>query len=107
VGAIVEIHELINKLADEGKPVVVISSYLPEYGCVGSNPRLQAGQGCRGIFCAGSDRGKDHVRGDSLKVAKPHSRDLGALWNPKRSSASEFSFRPLQCRLLAHRRSPA
>jgi simple sugar transport system ATP-binding protein len=30
VGAIVEIHELINKLADEGKAVVVISSYLPE-----------------------------------------------------------------------------
>jgi simple sugar transport system ATP-binding protein len=30
VGAIVEIHELINQLADEGKAVVVISSYLPE-----------------------------------------------------------------------------
>ena len=30
VGAIVEIHELINGLADEGKAVVVISSYLPE-----------------------------------------------------------------------------
>ena len=30
VGAIVEIHELINSLADEGKAVVVISSYLPE-----------------------------------------------------------------------------
>ena len=30
VGAIVEIHELINRLADEGKSVVVISSYLPE-----------------------------------------------------------------------------
>jgi simple sugar transport system ATP-binding protein len=30
VGAIVEIHELINKLADEGKAVVVVSSYLPE-----------------------------------------------------------------------------
>ncbi|PAY09014.1 ABC transporter ATP-binding protein [Bradyrhizobium sp. UFLA03-84] len=30
VGAIVEIHELINRLADEGKAVVVISSYLPE-----------------------------------------------------------------------------
>ena len=30
VGAIVEIHDLINKLADEGKAVVVISSYLPE-----------------------------------------------------------------------------
>ncbi|MBC9882153.1 sugar ABC transporter ATP-binding protein [Bradyrhizobium sp. INPA01-394B] len=30
VGAIVEIHELINRLADEGTAVVVISSYLPE-----------------------------------------------------------------------------
>ena len=30
VGAISEIHELINRLADEGKAVVVISSYLPE-----------------------------------------------------------------------------
>ena len=30
VGAIAEIHQLINKLADEGKAVVVISSYLPE-----------------------------------------------------------------------------
>ena len=29
VGAIVEIHDLINRLADEGK-AVVISSYLPE-----------------------------------------------------------------------------
>ena len=30
VSAIVEIHELIQRLADEGKVVVVISSYLPE-----------------------------------------------------------------------------
>ena len=30
VGAIAEIHEIINRLADEGKAVVVISSYLPE-----------------------------------------------------------------------------
>jgi len=30
VGAIAEIHHLINRLADEGKAVVVISSYLPE-----------------------------------------------------------------------------
>jgi simple sugar transport system ATP-binding protein len=30
VGAIVEIHDLINRLADQGKAVVVISSYLPE-----------------------------------------------------------------------------
>jgi simple sugar transport system ATP-binding protein len=30
VGAIAEIHEIINKLADQGLAVVVISSYLPE-----------------------------------------------------------------------------
>ena len=30
VGAIAEIHQLINSLADEGKAIVVISSYLPE-----------------------------------------------------------------------------
>lgn len=30
VGAIAEIHQLINQLADAGKAVVVISSYLPE-----------------------------------------------------------------------------
>jgi simple sugar transport system ATP-binding protein len=30
VGAIAEIHQLINNLADQGKAVVVISSYLPE-----------------------------------------------------------------------------
>jgi len=30
VGAIEEIHDLINRLADQGKAVVVISSYLPE-----------------------------------------------------------------------------
>jgi simple sugar transport system ATP-binding protein len=30
VGAIAEIHQLINQLADEGMAVVVISSYLPE-----------------------------------------------------------------------------
>ncbi len=30
VGSIVEIHNAINKLADEGIAVVLISSYLPE-----------------------------------------------------------------------------
>lgn len=30
VGAITDIHQLINRLADEGKAVVMISSYLPE-----------------------------------------------------------------------------
>lgn len=30
MGAIAEIHALINRLADEGLAVVVVSSYLPE-----------------------------------------------------------------------------
>lgn len=30
VGAIAEIHHLINQLADQGLAIVVISSYLPE-----------------------------------------------------------------------------
>jgi simple sugar transport system ATP-binding protein len=30
VGAIAGIHQIINKLADDGLPVVIISSYLPE-----------------------------------------------------------------------------
>ena len=30
VGAIAEIHQLINRLADDGLAVIVISSYLPE-----------------------------------------------------------------------------
>ena len=30
VGAIAEIHQIINDLADQGLAVVVISSYLPE-----------------------------------------------------------------------------
>jgi simple sugar transport system ATP-binding protein len=30
VGAVAEIHQIIRRLADEGKAVVVISSYLPE-----------------------------------------------------------------------------
>ena len=30
VGAIVDIHQLIRRLADQGKAVVVISSYMPE-----------------------------------------------------------------------------
>jgi len=30
VGAITEIHQIINKLADDGLAIVVISSYLPE-----------------------------------------------------------------------------
>jgi simple sugar transport system ATP-binding protein len=55
VGAIVEIHELINRLADEGKAVVVIP-----------HPGLAPGQGGGGILRARSHRGEDHVCGDPL-----------------------------------------
>jgi ABC-type sugar transport system ATPase subunit len=44
VGAIVEIHQLLNSLADEGKAVVVISSYLPEVMAI-SDRILVARQG--------------------------------------------------------------
>jgi simple sugar transport system ATP-binding protein len=44
VGAIAEIHQLINRLADEGKAVVVISSYLPEIMAI-SDRILVARQG--------------------------------------------------------------
>ena len=44
VGAIAEIHQLLNSLADEGKAVVVISSYLPEVMAI-SDRILVARQG--------------------------------------------------------------
>jgi ABC-type sugar transport system ATPase subunit len=44
VGAITEIHQLINRLADDGKAVVVISSYLPEIMAI-SDRILVARQG--------------------------------------------------------------
>jgi ABC-type multidrug transport system ATPase subunit len=44
VGAIVEIPELMQRLADEGKAVVVISSYLPEITAL-SNRILASRQG--------------------------------------------------------------
>ena len=70
VGAIVEIHQLINRLADEGMAVVVISSYLPEIMALSDRILVsRAGQGRRGILRAGGDRGEDHVRGDPLNAA--------------------------------------
>ena len=68
VGAIVEIHELINRLADEGKAVVVISSYLPEIMAL-SDRILVSRQGkvVEEFSRARGDRGEDHVRGDALE----------------------------------------
>jgi len=48
VGAIVEIHQFINGLADEGLAVVVISSYLPEVFALRPHPGRQARQDRRG-----------------------------------------------------------
>lgn len=44
VGAIAEIHEVIGRIADEGRAVVVISSYLPEIMAI-SDRILVARQG--------------------------------------------------------------
>ena len=66
VGAIAEIHQLINRLADEGIAVVVISSYLPEILALSDRILVQAGQGRRGVLGARGDRGDDHVRGGPL-----------------------------------------
>ena len=53
VGAIAEIHQLINRLADEGMAVVVISSYLPEIMNLSDRILVAApGQGRRGILRA-------------------------------------------------------
>ena len=63
VGAIAEIHQLINRLADEGMAVMVISSYLPEV--LNLSDRIlvcRAGPHRRGIQPDPGDRGEDHVR---------------------------------------------
>ena len=68
VGAIVEIHELIKRLADEGKAVVVISSYLPEIMAL-SDRILVSRQGkvVEEFSALRSHRRKDHVRGGPLR----------------------------------------
>ncbi len=64
---IAEIPELIQRPADEGKAVVMISSCLPEI-MAPSDRILVSRQGIsgRGVFRAGSDRGENHVRGGAL-----------------------------------------
>ena len=67
VGAITEIHQLINRLADEGKAVVVISSYLPEVMALSDRILVQRmGKVVEEYLGARRDRGEDHVRGDPL-----------------------------------------
>ena len=62
VGAIAEIHQFINRLADDGLAVVVISSYLPEVmNLVGSHPGLAARPHRRGVPPGRRDRGTDHA----------------------------------------------
>ena len=67
VGAISEIHQLINRLADEGKAVVVISSYLPEVMSLSDRILVQRmGKVVEEFSARRRDRGEDHVRGHSL-----------------------------------------
>ena len=67
VGAIAEIHQLINRLADEGLAVVVISSYLPEIMNL-SDRILVCRQGriVEEFSPQRRDGGEDHVRGGAL-----------------------------------------
>ena len=70
VGAIAEIHQLINRLADEGKAVVVISSYLPEIMALSDRILVcRQGKVVEEFSRARGDRGEDHVRGDPLIAA--------------------------------------
>ena len=73
VGAIAEIHQLINRLADEGFAVAVISSYLPEIMAL-SDRILVARQGkiIEEMSHRRSDRTKDHVRRRPLGHRRPH-----------------------------------
>ena len=67
VGAIAEIHQLINRLADDGIAVIVISSYLPEI--LNLSDRIlvcRQGRIVEEFVAARRDRGKDHVRGGAL-----------------------------------------
>ena len=79
VGAIVEIHELIQRLADEGKAVVVISSYLPEIMAL-SDRILVSRQGkvVEEFSAVRGDRREDHVRGGALSGPKTLTRRAGS-----------------------------
>ena len=69
VGAIAEIHQIINRLADEGLAVVVISSYLPEIMNL-SDRILVCRQGriVEEITPTRGDRRKNHVRSGALNL---------------------------------------
>ena len=83
VGAIVEIHELINRARRRGQgggrhlllPARDHGAFRPHSG-------LASGQGGRGILGARSDRGEDHVRGHPLS-----GRRLGASCSPPPTSS--------------------
>ena len=80
---------MINRLADEGKAVVVISSYLPEIMAL-SDRILVARQGkvVEEILGDRSDRREDHVRGRSLVEAASVSKpSLGIVRAPHRKPA--------------------
>ena len=72
VGAIAEIHQLINRLADQDIAVMVISSYLPEILQL-SDRILVCGRGASSRSSTGVEgrRGNHHVRGGALMPPGP------------------------------------
>ena len=71
VGAIAEIHQLINRLADEGLAVLVISSYLPEVMNLSDRILVQRGRMVEEFGHRGQ-RGEDHAR---RRLLSAHAMD--------------------------------
>ena len=71
VGTIPEIHAQIRRLADEGKAVMVISSYLPEVlEHFGSHPGRSARPHRRRVRRRDRDRRQDHVCRHPLEASR-------------------------------------
>ena len=71
VGTIPEIHAQIRALADEGKAVVVISSYLPEVLAISDRILVaRLGRIVAEIDGGPGDRRQDHVRRNSLRARR-------------------------------------
>ncbi len=68
VATILEIHVDICRLAEEGKAVIVISSYLPEIPAISDRILVaRLGRVVAEFDARDRDRGPDHVRGDPLR----------------------------------------
>ena len=89
VGAIAEIHQLINRLADEGKAVVVISSYLPEIMALSDRILvLPPGQGGRGVLGASTrPRKRSCTRRSTSVLGARLSRAAHVFWTANESCA--------------------